>query len=184
MKTLFAPLLAISRLIDALNERIGRLIPWLVLAMVLLSAGNALVRKIFDSSSNAYLEGQWYMFAALFLLGGGYTLLKQEHVRIDVVYSHFPRRIQVWIDILGTLLFLLPFALLLLFLCGPYFLDAWRSGEVSANAGGLTLWWVKLFMPLGFLLLALQGGSELIKRAAFLAGQAPDPVNPAAKEHA
>jgi len=176
MKTLLAPLLVISRLIDGLNERIGRVAPWLVLAMVLLSSGNALVRKIFDSSSNAYLEGQWYMFAALFLLCGGYTLLRQEHVRIDVIYSRFSRRTQVWIDVLGTLLFLLPFALLLLFLCWPYFLDAWNSGEISANAGGLTQWWVKLFMPLGFLLLALQGGSELIKRLAFLAGQAPDPM--------
>jgi TRAP-type mannitol/chloroaromatic compound transport system permease small subunit len=172
MKTL----LALSHLIDGLNRRIGQMASWLVLTMVLLSTGNALVRKLFDDSSNAYLEGQWYMFAALFMLCGGHVLLRQEHVRIDVIYGRLVRRTQVWVDILGTLLFLLPFALLLLYLSWPYFLDAWRSGETSANAGGLTLWWVKLFMPVGFLLLALQGGSELIKRIAFLTGRAPDPA--------
>ncbi len=169
-------LLALSRLIDAANTRIGRLSCWLVLAAVLVSSGNAVMRKAFDLSSNAWLELQWYMFAAVFLLGGGYTLLRQEHVRIDIVYARFSRRTQVWIDILGTLFFLLPLALLMLWLSWPYFIEALRSGERSVNAGGLILWPVKGLIPLGFFLLTLQGVSELVKRAAFLAGAGPDPA--------
>lgn len=173
-------LLGLSRLIDGLNERIGKLACWLVLAAVLVSAGNAVVRKVFDTSSNAFLEGQWYMFATLFLLSGGYTLLKQEHVRIDVIYLRFSRRTQVGIDIFGTILFLLPMSLLMLYLSWPYFTNAFISGETSANAGGLIQWPVKMMMPVGFTLLALQGVSEIIKRIAWLNGLAPDP---GVKEH-
>lgn len=169
------PLLELSRRIDGLNRRVGQLAYWLVLAAVLVSAGNAVVRKAFDVSSNALLEMQWYMFAALFLLCGGYTLLRQEHVRIDVIYLRFSRRTQVAIDIFGTLVFLLPMSLLMLYLSWPYFVDSFASGEYSANAGGLILWPVKLMMPAGFALLALQGVSELIKRIAWLKGMAPDP---------
>jgi len=168
-------LLTLSRLIDALNERVGKAIAWLVLAAVLVSTGNAIARKTLDFSSNAFLELQWYMFSAIFLLGGAYALLKQEHVRIDILYSRFSRRTQVALDIFGTLLFLLPFALLILWLSWPFFLDALRSGEHSPNPGGLLLWPAKLLIPSGFLLLLLQGGSEFIKRVAFLAGMAPDP---------
>lgn len=168
-------LLGLSRLIDGLNERIGKLAKWLVLAAVLVSAGNAVVRKLFDTSSNAFLEAQWYMFATLFLLGGAYTLLKQEHVRIDVIYLHFSRRTQVGIDIFGTVLFLLPMSLLMFYLCWPYFTGALASGETSVNAGGLIQWPVKMMMPAGFALLALQGVSEIIKRVAWLKGLAPDP---------
>lgn len=173
-------LLGLSRLIDGLNERIGKLACWLVLAAVLVSAGNAVVRKVFDTSSNAFLEGQWYMFATLFLLSGGYTLLKQEHVRIDVIYLRFSRRTQVGIDVFGTILFLLPMSLLMLYLSWPYFTNAFISGETSANAGGLIQWPVKMMMPVGFTLLALQGVSEIIKRIAWLKGLAPDP---GVKEH-
>jgi TRAP-type mannitol/chloroaromatic compound transport system permease small subunit len=168
-------LLALSRLIDRVNEHIGKSASWLVLAAVLMSTGNAVVRKAFDASSNAFLEGQWYLFAAMFLLCSGYTLLKQEHVRIDVIYLRFSRRTQVWIDIFGTVLFLLPMSGLMLYLCWPYFTNALLSGETSANAGGLLQWPVKMMMPLGFALLALQGLSELVKRVAWLQGLAPDP---------
>ena len=169
-------LLNLSRLIDAFNERIGKAIGWLVLAAVLVSTGNAIARKAMDFSSNAFLELQWYMFSAIFLLGGAYALLKQEHVRIDILYSRFSRRTQVALDIFGTLLFLLPFVLLMLWLSWPFFVDAWRSGEHSPNPGGLLLWPAKLLIPSGFLLLLLQAGSEFIKRVAFLAGLAPDPA--------
>lgn len=168
-------LLQISRLIDALNERVGRSIYWLILAAVLVSAINASVRKAFDMSSNAFLEMQWYMFSAVFLLGSGYTLLRQEHIRIDVIYGRFARRTQVWIDIFGTVLFLLPMCLMFIYLSWPFFVHSFQSGEVSVNAGGLILWPVKGLMPLGFLLLTLQGCSELIKRIAFQAGLVPDP---------
>ncbi len=168
-------LLAISRLIDGLNDRIGKLAYWLVLGAVLVSSVNATVRKAFDTSSNAYLELQWYMFAALFMLSGGYTLLKQEHVRIDVVYHRFSRRVQIGIDIFGTVLFLLPMSLLMLYLSWPFFYNSFQSGEVSANAGGLILWPVKLLIPVGFALLTLQGLSELVKRIAFLQGKVPHP---------
>lgn len=168
-------LLALSRLIDAVNERIGRISAWLVLVAVLISAGNAVMRKAFSISSNAFLEMQWYLFAAIFLLGGAYTLLRQEHVRIDLLYGRFTRRTQVCIDLFGSLFFLLPFALLMTWLSWPYFLGAWQSGEVSPNAGGLILWPVKALIPLGFALLLAQGISEIVKRVAFLAGAGPDP---------
>lgn len=165
----------LTRRIDGLTERLGTVVPWLVLAAVLVSALNAIVRKAFDISSNAFLEMQWYMFAAVFLLCSGYTLLRQEHVRIDVIYGRFTRRTQIWIDIFGTVFFLLPMCALFLWFSVPFFLSSFHSGEVSSNAGGLIVWPVKLLMPLGFLLLTIQGISELLKRFAFLKGLAPDP---------
>jgi TRAP-type mannitol/chloroaromatic compound transport system permease small subunit len=170
-------LLKLSRLIDAINCRLGKASAWLVLVAVLISAGNAVLRKAFGFTSNAFLEMQWYMFAAVFLIGGGFTLLRQEHVRIDLLYNRYSRRTQIYIDIFGTLFFLLPFALLLTRLSWPFFYGAWQSGEVSPNAGGLILWPVKLLIPLGFALLSAQGASELIKRIAYLRGLAPDPVS-------
>src|SRR5215831_6491656 len=159
-------LLRVSRLIDALNERIGHLVYWLILAAALVSAGNASVRYAFDTSSNAWLELQWYLFAAVFLLCAGYTLLHNEHVRIDVVSSRLSRRTRAWIDVFGTLLFLLPMLICILWLSWPIFLKAWLSGEISSNAGGLIRWPARLLVPVGFLLLTAQGISELIKRIA------------------
>lgn len=169
-------LLGLSRAIDALNEQIGKLSYWLILAAVLISTGNALVRYTFNSSSNAWLEIQWYLFSFVFLFCAGYTLLHNQHVRIDVVTSHFSARTRAWIDILGTLLFLLPMAIAIMWLSWPVFLDAYRSNEISANAGGLLIWPGRLMLPLGFFLLVLQGFSELIKRVAFLVGMIPDPA--------
>jgi TRAP-type mannitol/chloroaromatic compound transport system permease small subunit len=166
----------LSALIDALNEVIGRWVYWLVLAMVLISAGNAIVRKVFSMSSNAWLEMQWYLFSAVFLLCAGYTLLRNEHVRIDVVVGRFSHRVQAWIDILGTLFFLLPMTIMLTVLSWPFFMRAYVGNEISGSAGGLILWPARILLPVGFLLLALQGVSELIKRVAFLAGAGPDPL--------
>jgi TRAP-type mannitol/chloroaromatic compound transport system permease small subunit len=168
--------MALARGIDALNLVVGRAASWLVLVAVLISAGNAVVRKAFDISSNAWLELQWYLFAAMFLLCGAYTLLKQAHVRIDLVYARWSRRTQIRIDIVGTLFFLLPMALVSLWLTWHVFLVSFQSGEQSANAGGLPLWPAKVLMPIGFALLALQGVAEIIKRVAFLYDVAPDPV--------
>ena len=169
-------LLGLSRLIDALNDRVGKIVLWLVLASVLISAGNAVVRKAFDTSSNALLEIQWYLFAGVFLLAAGYTLLNNEHVRIDVISSHLSDRKRAWIDVIGLTLFLLPFALLTVSLSIPYFYQAFVSGEVSSNAGGLIRWPVYLLIPVGFFLLGLQGVSELIKRIAYLKGLIDDPT--------
>lgn len=169
-------LLSLSRLIDALNERVGKLVMWLVLLSALISAGNATVRKVFNMSSNAWLEIQWYLFAAVFLLCAGYTLLHNEHVRIDVVSGRLSKRKQIWIDIIGLVVFLMPLVVLTLWLAVPFFLQGFRSGEMSSNAGGLIRWPVYLMMPLGFALLGLQGLSELIKRVAFLMGLIPDPT--------
>jgi TRAP-type mannitol/chloroaromatic compound transport system permease small subunit len=152
----------LSRRIDGMTERLGAVVPWLVLAAVLVSALNAIVRKAFDISSNAFLEMQWYMFAAVFLLCSGYTLLRQEHVRIDVVYGRFTRRTQIWIDIFGTVFFLLPMCALFLWFSVPFFLSSFHSGEVSSNAGGLIVWPVEVLMPVGVLLLTIQGVSELL----------------------
>jgi len=168
-------LLSLSRLIDRLNERIGQAFYWLVLVTVLISAANAIVRKIFNYSSNGLLEIQWYFFSAIFLFLAGYTLLRNEHVRIDVISSRLSKRAQTWIDILGTLFFLLPMAILLMWLSWPVFVDAYQRNEVSTNAGGLIIWPARLLVPVGFLLLILQGVSELIKRIAFLNGLIPDP---------
>ena len=163
-------LLAIAHAIDALNERVGRVVLWLVLITMLISAGNALSRYTLNLSSNAWLEIQWYLFAALFLLAAGYTFKHNGHVRIDVLYGHLSARAQAWIDLMGGVLFLLPFCLLMVWLSWPGFAEALISQEVSSDAGGLIRWPVRLTIPLGFALLALQGIAEIIKRVAFLRG--------------
>lgn len=168
-------LLGISRLIDRINRLIGGSVIWLVLLMVIISAGNAVIRYAFNISSNAWLEVQWYLFSAVFLLCAGFTLLKNEHIRIDVVTGRFSPRVQAWIDILGGLFFLLPMAVLILWLSWPMVVDSYVRGEMSSDAGGLLRWPVKILIPIGFVLLALQGVSETIKRIAYLAGAAPDP---------
>ena len=167
-------LLKISQLIDRLNNRIGRLAYWLTLAAVLVSSGNAVIRSLFDISSNAWLELQWYLFSGVFLLCGGYALLHNAHVRIDVVYTRWSRRTQLWIDILGTLFFLLPMAVLIMVLSWPVFINAYVGNEMSSNSGGLVIWPARLLLPIGFFLLTLQGISELIKRIAILRGLIPD----------
>lgn len=167
-------LLSISRLIDAINDRIGRLMMWFVLAATLISAVNAIVRKVFGTSSNAWLEVQWYLFAAVFLLGGGYAFLRNAHVRIDFLSSKFSARTRNWVDIVGIVAFVFPLCLLLIHEGWPVFARAWVSGEMSSNAGGLIRWPVYLLIPLGFAILLLQGVSEIIKRAAFLTGDGPD----------
>ncbi len=169
-------LLRISRAIDALNGRIGRALIWLVLVMALVSAGNAASRYLFNLSSNAWLELQWYLFSAVFLLCAGYTLLHNDHIRIDVVSSRLNRRAQAWIDVFGTVFFLLPVSLFIMWLSWPVFVNAWTSQEISSNAGGLIRWPARLLVPVGFFLLSLQGVSELIKRIAFLKGLIPDPM--------
>jgi len=166
MKTL----LAIARAIDALTERVGRVVVWLVLAATLISAGNALARYLLGESSNAWLEIQWYLFGAMFLLAAGYTLKHNGHVRIDIFYNRLGSRGQAWIDLAGGLLFLLPVALLLAWLSWPMFYEAWQMQERSPDAGGLLRWPVKLLLPLGFALLALQGAAEVIKRIGVLSG--------------
>lgn len=169
-------LLALARMIDALTERIGKIVTWLVLVAVVVSAANAIVRKAFDMSSNAFLEVQWYLFSAVFLLCSAWTLLRNEHIRIDVVAGRLAKRTQTWIDVFGTLFFLLPMTLLILYESVPWAWRALESGEISGSAGGLILWPAKILVPIGFTLLVLQGISELIKRIAFLRGQAPDPT--------
>ena len=168
-------LLRLSRWIDGLNGWIGRWIIWLIFASTIISALNAVVRKAFDYSSNAFLEVQWYLFAASFLIASAYTLLNNEHVRIDVVAGRFSRRTQTWIDIFGFAVSLIPMCVAVLYLGMPTVMQAWRSGEMSQNAGGLVRWPVYAMMPLGFSLLLLQGISELIKRIAFLRGLIDDP---------
>lgn len=169
-------LLGVSHAIDWINEHIGRLIYWCVLIAVLISAGNAIVRYAFDTSSNAWLEIQWYLFSAVFLLCAGYTLLRNEHVRIDVVTGRLSPRAHAWIDIVGSVFFLLPMAVIIGWLSWPFLVDSYLRGEMSGDAGGLIRWPVKLLIPVGFALLALQGLSELIKRIAFLLGMIPDPT--------
>ncbi|MDD2885005.1 MAG: TRAP transporter small permease subunit [Dechloromonas sp.] len=168
-------LLKLSRFIDWLNEQVGRGAFWLVLVVTLISAGNATMRFTIDYSSNGLLEIQWYLFAAIFLLTSAYTLQKNEHVRIDVLAGRFSPRSQALIDIIGTLLFLLPMVIMVLWLSVPLVVESIRIDEYSANAGGLLRWPVKILLPIGFLLLALQGVSELIKRIAFLGGRIADP---------
>ncbi len=169
-------LLALSKAIDKLNTGIGWLMMWMIFASTIISCVNAIVRKAFDIGSNAFLEVQWYLFATSFLLAAGYTLLNNEHVRIDVVSGRFSKRGQIWIDIIGFVLFLLPVCFAVLWFSMPWFLQALRSGETSANAGGLILWPVYAMLPLGFSLLLLQAFSELIKRFAFLKGLIDDPT--------
>ena len=168
-------LLSLSRAIDRVTDRLGHGIYWLVLAAVLISAANATVRKIFNYSSNSFLEIQWYLFSAVFLFLAGYTLLHNEHVRIDIVTGRLSPRVRAWIDIFGTLLFLLPMAFTIMVLSWPIFVDAYERHEVSTNAGGLIIWPARLLVPVGFFLLIVQGLSELIKRIAFLRGLIRDP---------
>ena len=168
-------LLKLSQLIDWISERVGKSAFWLVLIMTVISAGNACVRFIFNYSSNGLLEIQWYLFAAVFLLCSPYTLQKNEHVRIDVLSGKLSPRGLAVIDIIGTLFFLLPMVVLVLYLSLPLVLDSIKINEMSANAGGLIRWPVKILLPIGFTLLAMQGISELIKRIAFLQGRIDDP---------
>ncbi|MEP7069517.1 MAG: TRAP transporter small permease subunit [Usitatibacter sp.] len=169
-------LMRAAALVDGLNERVGKSVYWLVLVAVLVSAGNAIIRKIFNMSSNAFLELQWYLFSAVFLLGAGFTLLRNEHVRIDVLTSRLSPRSQAWVDIFGTVFFLLPMALLMMWLSWPIFIRTYTHGEISTNAGGLLIWPARLMVPIGFALLSLQGFSELVKRVAFVTGKGPDPI--------
>ena len=173
-------LLSLSRAIDKLNERIGLTVSWLVLAAVLISAANAIVRKAFNVSSNSFLEIQWYLFSVVFLFCAGYTLLRNQHVRIDVIAGRLSPQAQAWIDILGTIFFLMPMALTIMWLSWPVFVQAYERHEVSTNAGGLIIWPARLLVPIGFFLLVIQGVSELIKRVAFLKGLIPDPAQ---KQH-
>ena len=167
-------LLAYARFIDRVNAFVGRAVAWLVLAAVLVSAGNALARYALNASSNAWLEIQWYLFSAVFLLAAGYTLLKNAHVRIDVLSGRLSPRARAWIDVLGGLFFLLPMAIIILYLSWPMFVQSYASQEVSSDAGGLIRWPVKLLIPAGFALLVLQGLSEIVKRIAFLRGELPN----------
>ncbi|HYL34131.1 MAG TPA: TRAP transporter small permease subunit [Stellaceae bacterium] len=169
-------LLRLSRAIDFLNEKIGKTVYWLVLASVVVSSGNAVVRYTFDTSSNAWLEIQWYLYTGFFLVGAGYTLLRNEHVRIDIVYSRLKPRTRAWIDVFGGVLFLMPMAILLMWLSWPVFTGSYKLHEYSPNPNGLLRWPVKLMMPVGFFLLAVQGVSEIIKRIAFLMNLIPDPT--------
>lgn len=163
-------LLALSRFIDRINEFVGRNVSWLVLAAVLISAGNATIRKVFDMSSNAWLEVQWYLFGAVFMLAAGYTLRKNEHVRIDVLAGNLSKRTRDWIDLFGHFVFLLPFCLMMTYLAWPFFWRSFQSGEMSSNAGGLIIWPAKASILLGFILLTAQAVSEIIKRIAIIRG--------------
>lgn len=169
-------LLKISKIVDWINTQVGKHVIWLIMASTVISALNAVVRKVFNVSSNAYLEVQWYLFASAFLLASAYTLLNGEHVKIDVIYSRFAKRTQMWIDVFGFTCFLLPVCATVIWFSVPFFVNGWQSGEMSSNAGGLIRWPVYIMIPLGFSLLWLQGLSELIKRLAFLMGLIEDPT--------
>jgi len=169
-------LLGLAAIVDRINEFIGKWVSWLILASILVSAGNATIRKIFDMSSNAWLELQWYLFGAAFLAAAAYTLKQNEHIRIDIIYGLFSRRVQHWIDLIGHILFLMPFALLMVFYLIPYVSVSYRSGEMSTNAGGLIIWPAKAMLLVGFLLLAVQGVSEIIKKIAVMTGNMDDPT--------
>ena len=169
-------LLKLSRLIDGMTERVGKAATWLVLLVVLISAGNALMRYTINYSSNSLLEIQWYLFGMIFLCCAGYTLLRNEHVRIDLVSAKFSKRGQTWIDIFGIIFFLMPMAFAIMILSWPVFINALQSSEMSNSSGGLIVWPARLMIPAGFLLLILQGCSELIKRIGFLQGLCPDPT--------
>jgi len=168
-------LLALSRLIDAINRRVGRAVTWLILLVVLVSAINATVRKLFNVSSNAWLELQWYLFGAVFMLATAYTLLKNEHVRVDVLASRFSRRTQLYIEIFGALFFLLPMCFIIIWPAWPFFMDAFVNNEQSSNAGGLIRWPAKLLIPVGFIMLFLAGVSHIIKCIGALRGLCADP---------
>jgi TRAP-type mannitol/chloroaromatic compound transport system permease small subunit len=168
-------LLGISRAIDWINDKVGKIVYWLVLAAVVVSAGNALIRYALNESSNAWLELQWYMFSAVFLLCAGYTLLNNQHIRIDIVNHRLSHRSRNWIDVIGHVFFLIPLCILVLSEGWPYFMNAYESGEMSSNAGGLIRWPARLLIVLGFALLLAQAFSELIKRVAVMLGRIPDP---------
>lgn len=170
-------LLKLSRAVDGVNTQVGRLTMWLILATTLISAGNALVRKIFNVSSNGLLEIQWYLFAAVFMLGAGYGFLKNSHVRIDFISTKLSDRARNWVDVLGIAFVLIPFCLITIALGWPFFMQALVSGEMSQNAGGLIRWPAYVLIPLGFALLLLQALSEMVKRVAFLRGEGPDVLN-------
>jgi TRAP-type mannitol/chloroaromatic compound transport system permease small subunit len=161
-------LLKFSGVVDAMNQKFGVIANWLVLLACLISAGNATSRYLFSASSNAWLEVQWYMFAGMVMLGGAYTLKMNEHVRVDLFYGIYPERVRIWIDIVGGFLFLLPICIIFVYFTWPWFVESWRIQETSSNAGGLIRWPVKLLLPAGFVLLILQGLSEIIKRIAAL----------------
>lgn len=168
-------LLRLSAAIDWLNDRIGKTAYWLVLIAVLVSAGNALMRYTFNMSSNAWLEIQWYLFSGVFLLCAAYTFKHNEHIRIDIVSSRMSPQARNWMDVFGHLVFLLPLCVVMLYEAWPYFMNAYRSGEVSSSAGGLVRWPARLLIPVGFFLLLLQMVSELIKRIAVIKGMIADP---------
>ena len=169
-------LLAGSRAIDRVNEVIGKSVIWLILLAVLVSAGNALTRKLFNLSSNAWLELQWYLFGAAFLLSAAYTLKQNEHIRIDIFYGTRTRRTQHWIDLIGHVFFLLPFVLIMSWFLVPYALQAFESGQISTNAGGLLIWPARAFLAAGFVLLTFQALSEIIKKIAVMRGVMEDPT--------
>lgn len=168
-------LLALSRGIDRATEWIGRSVIWLILAAIGVSAANAVIRKAFSTSSNAWLELQWYLYGGAFMLAAAYTLKHNEHIRIDILYASRSRRTQHWIDLLGHLLFLMPFVVLMSWMLVPYALQAMRSGQVSTNAGGLIIWPARAILAAGFILLGLQGLSEIVKKVAVMRGLIPDP---------
>lgn len=174
-------LLKFSRAVDAVNAHLGAFLKWLILAAVLISGTNAILRKAFNIGSNAWLELQWYLFAAVFMLGAAYAFLKNVHVRIDFVSNRLSPRARNWIDIVGIVVFLAPLTILLIHISWPLFTNAWTTGEMSQNAGGLIRWPVWLLLPVGMALLLAQALSELIKRIAFLQGRIADPL---AHEHA
>ena len=177
-------MLGLSRGIDWFSEAIGKAMMWLVLAAVLVSSGNALQRYMFNRSSNAWLEAQWYLFGAVVLLGAAYTLKKNEHIRIDIVTAGLSQNVRNWIDVLGHMLFLIPLCLLMLWLGVPFFMRSFASGEMSSSAGGLIVWPAKLLVPLGFAMLLAQGVSELIKRVAFMRGLIDNPTPGSGGAHA
>jgi TRAP-type mannitol/chloroaromatic compound transport system permease small subunit len=170
-------LLALSRAIDRVSEVVGKTVLWLILIVVVISAGNAVVRYLFDWSSNSLLEIQWYLFSAIFLLMAGYVFKRNEHIRIDVIAGRTSARTQNWIDVFGIVVFMLPMVILIMTLSWPVFMNAWTSGENSPNPGGLIRWPVRLLMPVGFFLLLLQALSELVKRIAFLTGRGHNPLD-------
>jgi TRAP-type mannitol/chloroaromatic compound transport system permease small subunit len=169
-------LLRLSSAIDAVTAFIGRSVSWLILVAVLVSAGNAIIRKAFDTSSNAWLELQWYLYGAVFLLAAAYTLQRNEHVRIDIATSGLTKKTRDWIDLLGHIFFLMPFCILMVYLGWPFFWNSFQNGEISLNAGGLTIWPAKLLILASFILLSAQGISEIIKRWAVIKGLIDDPT--------
>lgn len=175
--------LGLSRAIDRLSEAIGKSVMWLILLAVVISAINAVVRKLFNTSSNAWLEAQWYLFGAAFLLASAMTLKQNEHIRIDIVYGMFSRRRQHWIDLFGHVVFLLPFAVLMAWMLVPYAWQAWQIGQISTNAGGLIIWPARALLAAGFILLVAQAISEIIKKVAVMRGLIEDP-HPFVSAHA